>query len=42
MSAANPNALSDLGEIFDRHIEKEFADRDVEATMRTMVPVPYW
>ena len=39
--AANPNESADLGVLFDRHIEKEFADRDVDATMETMVSEPY-
>ena len=30
-----------LDDIFDAHILKEFADRDVDATMETMVPEPY-
>ena len=41
MSAANPKEFPDLGAIFDTDIEKEFADQDVDATMRTMVPEPY-
>ena len=41
MSAANPNEFPNLGEIFDLHIEREFADQDVDATMKTMVPEPY-
>ena len=41
MSAANPKDFLDLGELFDGHIEKEFADRDVDATMKTMVTEPY-
>lgn len=41
MSAANPKELPDLGAIFDAHIEREFADQDVDATMNTMVPEPY-
>ena len=41
MSAANPKDFLDLGELFDGHIEREFADRDVDATMRTMVAEPY-
>jgi carboxymethylenebutenolidase len=41
MSAASPKEFSDLGAIFDAHIEKEFADQDVDATMKTMVPEPY-
>src|SRR5690348_10194772 len=31
----------DLGELFDGHVAREFADRDVEATMETMTPEPY-
>ncbi|WP_186231741.1 dienelactone hydrolase family protein [Burkholderia gladioli] len=31
----------DLGALADRHFELEFAARDPEATMRTMVPEPY-
>jgi carboxymethylenebutenolidase len=31
----------DLGALFDGHIEREFADHDVNATMETMVPKPY-
>jgi carboxymethylenebutenolidase len=30
-----------LDDIFDAHIAREFADRDVDATMETMVPQPY-
>jgi carboxymethylenebutenolidase len=40
MSAAN-SKVPDLGAVFDAHIEKEFADQDVDATMKTMVPEPY-
>ena len=42
-----PNARSfakevpDLGALFDGHIEREFADLDVDATMKTMVAEPY-
>src|SRR5215813_13283173 len=36
-----PRELSDLGALFDGHIEKEFADLDVNATMETMVAEPY-
>jgi carboxymethylenebutenolidase len=32
---------SGLGELFDAHILREFADHDVDATMETMVPEPY-
>jgi carboxymethylenebutenolidase len=31
----------DLGELFDGHVAREFADRDVEAAMETMIPEPY-
>jgi carboxymethylenebutenolidase len=31
----------DLGELFDGHIAREFADFDVDATMETMVAEPY-
>jgi len=41
MSAANPKEFPDLGAVFDAHIEKEFADQDVDATMKTMIPEPY-
>jgi carboxymethylenebutenolidase len=41
MSVANPNECSDLGALFDAHIGREFADHDVNATMKTMVPEPY-
>jgi len=39
--AANANEFSELGALFDDHIEREFADHDVDATMETMVPEPY-
>ena len=39
--AANPNEISDLGALFDGHIAREFADFDVDATMKTMTPEPY-
>lgn len=41
VSAASPYESSDLGALFDAHIQKEFADQDVTATMKTMVPEPY-
>ena len=41
MPAANPKEPADLGALFDGHIEKEFADLDVNATMETMVAEPY-
>ena len=39
--AANPNESADLSALVDGHIATEFADRDVDATMQTMVPDPY-
>jgi len=33
--------VSDLGALLDGHIAREFADLDVGATMKTMVPEPY-
>jgi carboxymethylenebutenolidase len=33
--------VSDLGALLDGHIAREFADLDVDATMKTMVPEPY-
>ena len=41
MSAGNPQDSPDLGALFDEHVGREFADRDVNATMQTMVPEPY-
>ena len=41
MPAANPKEPADLGALFDGHIEKEFADLDLDATMETMVAEPY-
>ena len=41
VSAANPNEAPDLSALFDGHIAREFADFDVDATMKTMVPEPY-
>jgi carboxymethylenebutenolidase len=38
---AKPKEFLDLGALFDGHIEREFADHDVNATMETMVPEPY-
>jgi carboxymethylenebutenolidase len=35
------NDTSDLGAVFDEHIKYEFVDKDVEATMNTMVKEPY-
>jgi carboxymethylenebutenolidase len=31
----------DLGAVFDAHVKAEFDDKDVAATMATMVPEPY-
>jgi len=39
--ANKPEDSPDLGALFDAHIKREFVDRDVEATMQTMVPEPY-
>jgi len=36
-----PKEAPDLGALFDGHIEREFADLDVDATMETMVSEPY-
>jgi carboxymethylenebutenolidase len=41
VSAASPHESSDLGAFFDAHIQREFADYDVNATLKTMVPEPY-
>ena len=41
MPAAKSKEPADLGALFDGHIEKEFADLDVDATMETMVAEPY-
>jgi carboxymethylenebutenolidase len=41
MSTANTNGSADLGTLLDEHIAREFADFDVEGTMKTMVPEPY-
>jgi len=38
---ATPTESRDLGALFDSHISREFADKDVDATMETMVPEPY-
>lgn len=32
---------ADLGAVFDEHVAAEFDAKDVDATMRTMVPEPY-
>jgi carboxymethylenebutenolidase len=41
MSTAKPQESPDLSALFDGHAEREFADRDVDATMATMIPEPY-
>jgi carboxymethylenebutenolidase len=41
VSPANSDEVSDLGALFDGHLEREFADHDVNATMETMVSEPY-
>jgi carboxymethylenebutenolidase len=35
------SAVDDLGALFDRHVAAEFAHKDVDATMSTMVEEPY-
>jgi carboxymethylenebutenolidase len=39
--SANSKTSLELGVLFDAHIAREFADRDVNATMETMVSEPY-
>src|SRR5262245_51256174 len=41
IAAIDLKDLNDLGALCDGHLEREFADRDVNATMETMVPEPY-
>jgi NAD(P)-dependent dehydrogenase (short-subunit alcohol dehydrogenase family) len=41
VSAAIPNELSDPGALFDGHLEREFAEHDVNPTLETMIPEPY-
>jgi carboxymethylenebutenolidase len=41
MKEDNPDTTPDLGAVFDAHVEHEFADKDVDATMRTMTAEPY-
>ena len=41
MSTAKPAGPPDLSALFDGHVEREFADQDVDAAMETMVPEPY-
>lgn len=35
------NNSKDLGAVLDEHMRHEFEDRDVQATMKTMVKEPY-
>ncbi len=35
------SAEPDLGAVFDEHVASEFATKDIDATMRTMVEDPY-
>ncbi len=32
---------SPLADVFDAHVAHEFVDKNVDATMQTMVPEPY-
>jgi len=41
IAATSPREMNDLGALCDEHIKREFVDRDVNATMETMVPEPY-
>jgi carboxymethylenebutenolidase len=41
MSQADPKEFLDLGALFDGHVQREFVDHDLSATMETMVPEPY-
>ena len=41
MFVTSQQEFTDLGELFDAHIAKEFADHDLDGTMETMVPEPY-
>ena len=38
---AREKSVHDLGAVFDAHVKAEFIDKDVAATMATMVPEPY-
>ena len=40
-SMAEAEESPDLSALFDGHVEREFADQDVDAAMETMVPEPY-
>ena len=41
ISGVNTNGSPDLAALFDGHVAREFADRDVDSTMETMVAEPY-
>ena len=41
MSAADSSHCPDLGALFDAHVQREFADHDVNTAMETMAPEPY-
>ncbi|WP_447973587.1 nuclear transport factor 2 family protein [Nitrospira sp. Kam-Ns4a] len=41
MTDSNATRSGDLGAVFDAHVQHEFVDHDVEATMRTMTAQPY-
>ena len=36
-----PAGIGDISAVFDAHMAAEFADRDIDATMATMVAAPY-
>jgi hypothetical protein len=38
---AENSTVKNLGDIFDAHVRAEFVDKDVAATMATMVAEPY-
>jgi carboxymethylenebutenolidase len=35
------STVKNLGDVFDTHVKAEFIDKDVAATMATMVAEPY-
>ncbi len=41
MAELKETRSGELGAVFDAHVRHEFVDRDVDATMRTMVAEPY-
>src|SRR6516164_3963008 len=41
IAAIDFEEVNDLGALCDGHLDREFADRDINATMATMVPEPY-